>query len=420
MTDIAVHVEGLGKRYRLGAAPASRTAYDAIAAAFRAPFRRRIWGQSPRQSNTIWALKDITFDLRRGEVLGIIGRNGAGKSTLLKILSRITEPTEGTVDLYGRVSSLLEVGTGFHPELTGRENIFLNGAILGMRRAEIARKFDRIVDFAEVERFLDTPVKHYSSGMYLRLAFAVAAHLEPEILLVDEVLAVGDAAFQEKCLGKMGNVAREGRTVLLVTHNMGAISCLCREAIWIDQGRMRQRGKAAEVVGRYLSQSSGLQGEIDLGEFTNRNNPGPACIRWVAIKNSQGAVTGHLQMGDKVTIEFAIQSKEPLHRLALSVSLKTSTGIPVLHLVDRDFGFTIDELYGTERIRVTIPQLALYPGSYLVSVWIGDSMGNDYDYVVDCLSIEVTEGTLIRRNGLSWNQAVVACQSAWERVERGA
>src|ERR1041385_3672840 len=223
MSDLAIRADKLGKEYRLGG------------------FRRRIKGAF-RKPPTIWALRDVSFEVGRGEVIGVIGHNGAGKSTLLKILSRITEPTEGRAELHGRVGSLLEVGTGFHPELTGRENIYLNGAILGMQRSEIARRFDEMVAFAEVERFIDTPVKRYSSGMYLRLAFAVAAHLEPEILLVDEVLAVGDAAFQTKCLGRMSDVAREGRTVLFVSHNLPSIEKLCQKVVIIDGGRMVMEG----------------------------------------------------------------------------------------------------------------------------------------------------------------------------------
>ncbi|MCX7841001.1 MAG: ABC transporter ATP-binding protein, partial [Anaerolineae bacterium] len=263
MTDIAIRVEHLSKRYYIGKVQKRHdTLRDAIS-----DFRFRIsdWlsravtHHSPlatRNSDTIWALRDVSFEVKRGEVIGIIGRNGAGKSTLLKILSRITEPTEGRAIINGRVGSLLEVGTGFHPELTGRENIYLNGAILGMKKAEIDRKFDEIVAFAEVEKFLDTPVKHYSSGMYVRLAFAVAAHLEPEILLVDEVLAVGDAAFQKKCLGKMGDVAREGRTVLFVSHNMAAIQQLCSKAVLLQSGVLRSWGTVRQVIEMYLADNS--------------------------------------------------------------------------------------------------------------------------------------------------------------------
>src|SRR2546430_16657966 len=261
MGDVAIRVEDLSKQYRIGAGgrEAYKTLRDTLTDVIMSPFRRAgklLGGRGVRAAElgeTFWALKDVSFEVKRGEVVGIIGYNGAGKSTLLKILSRITEPTEGYADIYGRVGSLLEVGTGFHPELTGRENIYLNGAILGMRKAEIARKFDEIVAFAELEKFIDTPVKHYSSGMYVRLAFAVAAHLEPEILLVDEVLAVGDITFQKKCLGKMGDVARAGRTVVLVSHQLSQIRRLCQRVLWIDGGAVRQNGPTHEVVSSYES-----------------------------------------------------------------------------------------------------------------------------------------------------------------------
>jgi lipopolysaccharide transport system ATP-binding protein len=246
-----VRVENLCKQYRLGArGPAYETLRESIVGAMRAPFKRLSGANGNRE--TIWALKDVSFEVAPGEVVGIIGSNGAGKSTLLKTLSRITEPTKGKVELYGRLASLLEVGTGFHPELTGRENIYLNGAILGMRKAEIDRKFDEIIAFAELEKFLDTPVKHYSSGMYMRLAFAVASHLEPEILLVDEVLAVGDAAFQKKCLGKMGEVAKHGRTVLFVSHNLTAVKSLCRRTLRLDKGVIVDSGDTERVVLKYI------------------------------------------------------------------------------------------------------------------------------------------------------------------------
>src|SRR5688572_3024387 len=272
MSDTAIRVQGLGKQYHIG--QAARAGYDTLRESIMSwvPMRR---ARRDRRvdDRTIWALKDVNFEVRRGEVVGIIGRNGAGKSTLLKILSRITEPTTGSVDLFGRVGSLLEVGTGFHPELSGRENIFLNGAILGMQRMEITRKFDEIVDFAEVEQFMDMPVKHYSSGMYLRLAFAVAAHLEPEILLVDEVLAVGDAAFQKKCLGKIGEVAGAGRTVLFVSHNMAAITSLCTRVVYLDKGLFSADGSANEIVQLYLTRSAGNVVE-NLADRTDRGGNG--------------------------------------------------------------------------------------------------------------------------------------------------
>jgi lipopolysaccharide transport system ATP-binding protein len=254
MNQPAISVQHLSKRYRIGQRAAYHTLREALVSVARSPMR--VLSRSPEEQAQFWALQDVSFDVRPGEALGIIGRNGAGKSTLLKVLSRITAPTKGTVDLYGRVGSLLEVGTGFHHELTGRENIYLNGAILGMRRLEIERKFDEIVSFAEIEPFIDTAVKFYSSGMYMRLAFSVAAHLEPEILLVDEVLAVGDASFQKKCLGKMGDIAGGGRTVLFVSHQMNAIQGLCSECIWLDQGQLVKRGAPREVIASYLG--SGL------------------------------------------------------------------------------------------------------------------------------------------------------------------
>ena len=261
---IVMRVENLSKSYRIGANQNRRTLREAIMAMPAAPWRRirRLWTPTP-EVETFWALRDVSFEVRRGDVVGIIGRNGAGKSTLLKVLSRITEPTAGQATIHGRVGSLLEVGTGFHAELTGRENIFLNGAILGMRRAEIQSKFDEIVAFAEIEKFIDTPVKHYSSGMYLRLAFAVAAHLEPEILLVDEVLAVGDIMFQKKCLGKMEDVARTGRTVLFVSHNMGAMRSLCRTGVLLDGGRVVHAGEIGRCIEGYFKQIGAFQGDSD-------------------------------------------------------------------------------------------------------------------------------------------------------------
>src|ERR1700731_2226181 len=247
MTETVIHVEGMGKRYRIGERERYLALRDVLARAFTAPLRR-----GPRRvADYLWALRDVSFDISRGEVVGLIGRNGAGKTTLLKLLARITRPTTGFAEVHGRVGSLLEVGTGFHPELTGRENVFLSGAILGMSKREMDHKFEEIVAFAEVEKFIDTPLKHYSTGMQMRLAFAVAAHLEPEILLVDEVLAVGDATFQKKCLGKMGDVARGGRTIVFVSHQMNQIRRMCERVLWIDCGSIRQAGPTAEVIGAY-------------------------------------------------------------------------------------------------------------------------------------------------------------------------
>ncbi|MBN1147313.1 MAG: ABC transporter ATP-binding protein [Anaerolineales bacterium] len=289
MSELAIRVDRLSKRYRIGqgARAPYKTLRESLVGLLAAPVNRlRSKTQARDGEDHIWALKDVSFEVNHGEVVGIIGRNGAGKSTLLKILSRITEPTGGSVDLYGRVGSLLEVGTGFHPELTGRENIYLNGAILGMRRAEIERKFDEIVAFAEVEKFIDTPVKFYSSGMYVRLAFAVAAHLEPEILLVDEVLAVGDAAFQKKCLGKMGDVAKEGRTVLFVSHNMTAIRNLCERVIWLHEGQIRQKGSTIETTEAYLQQTVRVDSMADIDRLIKLLPEDPA-IRLEVVRICQ-------------------------------------------------------------------------------------------------------------------------------------
>ncbi len=273
MPDIAIQIQGLGKRYALGGRRKPyKTLRESLVETVSAPFRRPTASQ-PAGPTSFWALKDVNFTVNRGEVVGIIGRNGAGKSTLLKVLSRITDPTEGEVQIDGRVGSLLEVGTGFHPELTGRENVYLNGAILGMRRSEIARKFDEIIAFAETEKFLDTPVKFYSSGMYTRLAFAVAAHLDPEILIVDEVLAVGDGQFQRKCMGKMGQVAQAGRTVLFVSHNISAVREICSTAIWLQGGQVRLRGPVKPVSEAYLSDgvTPGSARAVDMGTCVLEN-----------------------------------------------------------------------------------------------------------------------------------------------------
>ena len=344
MSNIAIRVENLGKEYRIGATQARyRTIRETVMDAARAPFARAgklLRGEATGAANldeTIWALKDVSFEVKHGEVVGIIGRNGAGKSTLLKILSRITEPTTGYVDLYGRVGSLLEVGTGFHPELTGRENIFLNGAILGMSRNDINRKFDEIVDFAEVERFIDTPVKHYSSGMYLRLAFAVAAHLEPEILLVDEVLAVGDAAFQKKCLGKMGDVAQEGRTVLFVSHNMGAVENLCARSVMIDAGKIALIGNTNEVVGRYMQHTyAESEATSGLANVANRRGNGRIRLTNFAVEDMNGNRLNAVATGSDIALTFGYEvlDSEPLRNVDIGFSIhstRTNEALVVLY-----------------------------------------------------------------------------------------
>lgn len=309
MTDIAIRVENLSKLYRIGAPQARHdTLRDAVTGLFRRPSPF-----APRPADTdLWALKDVSFEVKQGEVVGVIGRNGAGKSTLLKILSRITEPTSGRVELHGRVASLLEVGTGFHPELTGRENIYLNGAILGMRRRETDRKFDEIVDFAEIDQFLDTPVKRYSSGMYLRLAFAVAAHLEPEVLLIDEALAVGDIAFQAKCIGRMGEVSREGHTVMTVSHNMQIITNLCHSAVWLDHGYVRLAGKTDDVVSNYVvdsrTYSQAHESRFIRSGFHENHD---YLIEWVEVFDDTGKPSVVFESGEYINLVVAVSKYLP-------------------------------------------------------------------------------------------------------------
>jgi lipopolysaccharide transport system ATP-binding protein len=328
--DPIIKVDGLSKQYRIGA---TQTAYptlrESLMAMLRAPLERARSG--PRLAETsMWALKDVSFEVLPGEVVGIIGRNGAGKSTLLKILSRITEPTKGRARIRGRVGSLLEVGTGFHAELSGRENIFLNGAVLGMNRREIARKFDEIVAFAEIDRFLDTPVKHYSSGMHMRLAFAVAAHLEPEILLIDEVLAVGDAQFQAKCLGKIGAVANEGRTVLFVSHNMAATQALCQRVIWFEEGEIIAKGQADKIVKSYLSRACSPT-ETERIWNDPELAPGNDKVRLhrVGIRPLDCSPAEHITIQTPLGLEFEFWNLEPGARLSLSLHIRNQQDIIV-------------------------------------------------------------------------------------------
>jgi lipopolysaccharide transport system ATP-binding protein len=315
-----IRVRNVGKRYRIGEYEQYGALRDTISSWMSAPWRYvRSLGRKSNRMNSkrvssddiLWALRDVSFDVEKGEILGLIGRNGAGKSTLLKILSRITKPTEGSVNLRGRIGSLLEVGTGFHPELTGRENIFLNGAVIGMKRVEILRKFDEIVAFSEVEKFIDTPVKRYSSGMYMRLAFAVAAHLDPEIMLIDEVLAVGDASFQKKCLGKMGNAAQQGRTVLFVSHNMIAIQDLCRQVIWLDGGRIVEAGDTETVIGHYLQEASTSLTELVWDNISTAPGDDQARLLRVAVRPSGGTPADPITLHTPCVIEFEYWNDRP-------------------------------------------------------------------------------------------------------------
>ena len=374
MTDIAVHADGLGKLFRIGAQQQFRTFRETVSDAFTAPFRRfssksqASNGHMAESENAIWALRDASFTIKRGEVVGIIGRNGAGKSTLLKILSRITEPTVGTATILGRVGSLLEVGTGFHGELSGRENIYLNGAILGMKKSEIERKFDEIVAFAEVEKFIDTPVKHYSTGMYLRLAFAVAAHLEPEILIVDEVLAVGDAEFQKKCLNKMQDVGQEGRTVLFVSHNMPAITRLCTRGILLNHGTVTVDGPVHKIVTDYLNSGLGVGA---VREWRNgEDGPGGEIVRLLAvrIRGAGGEITHVVDVRHPVWVEMEYKVLKAGYKLLLSFQFRNELGDLVFCTHDIDPAWqNRSRPAGRYVTRVEIPGNLLTEGTMVIT-----------------------------------------------------
>jgi lipopolysaccharide transport system ATP-binding protein len=401
MSELAIRVENVSKFYRIGARDTYKTLRDVVADAAKRPFlavqalASGRHGERPEES--FWALKNVSFEVRQGEVLGIIGRNGAGKSTLLKILSRVTEPTEGRVEGYGCVGSLLEVGTGFHPELTGRENIYLNGAILGMTRAEINRKFDEIVAFAEIDQFLDTPVKRYSSGMYVRLAFAVAAHLEPEILIVDEVLAVGDAAFQTKCLGTMGKVAQSGRTVLFVSHNMPAVQSMCSRVIHLNSGRVVSDGYPTEVTSEYLRSSAAFRAERCWPDRSSA--PGNDLIRLhrASVRPFDGRIPNSISVQTPFLLEFQYWNLQTDSDLYLSVELYQEQGLLVF-----SSGRVSGPIWPRGRVPVGlfrdvcyIPGDLLNDGMHRVDLTISREEKSIY-YCEDLLSFEIGDSLEMR------------------------
>ena len=388
MADIAVSMEGLSKQYRIGAHSAQYGRLtESIANAVRRPLRRR--GSDAERGERFWALSDVDLEIREGDVVGIVGRNGAGKTTLLKILSRVTEPTRGVVDLYGRVSALLEVGTGFHPELTGRENIALNGAILGMTRAEVARKFDEIVEFAEVERFIDTPVKRYSSGMYVRLAFSVAASLEPEVLIIDEVLAVGDARFQKKCLGRMTQVAREGRTVLFVSHNTGAVAELCTRAVLLDGGRKVTEGDVGTVLAEYARLGGPEGHEVELPEDPSL----PISVTAVSVRNGAGAPTTVFDLLDDVEIGITYRVREPVRGYTIALNLARNV-VDVLHTFDTDDDPRDDPRPpGLYEARCRVPGRFLKAGLWTADVHTGTA-AESLQALESVVSFEIEERTV--------------------------
>lgn len=385
MSKPVIEVENLGKLYRLGHLGAG-SLRDEVEALF--GLRKHGPGGPPKRSE-FWALRNVSFSVEQGEVLGVIGRNGAGKSTLLKLLSRITEPTEGRAILRGRVASLLEVGTGFHPELSGRENIYLNGAVMGMTRQEVSRKFDEIVEFAGVESFLDTPVKRYSSGMYVRLAFAVAAHLEPEILIVDEVLAVGDVEFQRKCLGKMSTVASSGRTVLFVSHNMATISSLCDRTIFLQKGRSRMVGPTKEVVGEYFRDAASARPSGgSLADFP-RSGGSMKCIQRVWAENAEGAVSDLLEMGVDCFLVMEVDVPADVHNPGFGFIIETESGQRVFSLSSYDLRRDRLDLSGVVTVRLRIKELPLLPGRHHISTWVIENNHQYVDFVEQCSVFDV-------------------------------
>ncbi|MDF5733389.1 MAG: ABC transporter ATP-binding protein [Rhizonema sp. PD38] len=416
MSDTVIRVENLGKKYIIGHQQQER--YTALrdvianrAKSLLKPFQNSK-SQTQNAREEFWALKDISFDIKQGDRVGIIGRNGAGKSTLLKILSRITEPTTGRIHIKGRAASLLEVGTGFHPELTGRENIYLNGAILGMSRVEIKKKFDEIIAFAEVEKFLDTPVKRYSSGMYVRLAFAVAAHLEPEILVVDEVLAVGDTQFQKKCLGKMEDVGKEGRTVLFVSHNMATVTTLCQRGIWLVNGQVYMNGDAELVTSKYLTSGSEHSGEVILTASAPNQR---FWFKRVSLHNSEGNITSVFDVRDTIKIRLEYCATQAIRGLEISLRVSNSAGVPIF-TTNRSSSISSEISTASYISELEIPRLFLVPGSY--SIDIGGHIPNveilSYYACLMTFDIEETGSNMAVYNGAAFG--VVIVDFSWNEI----
>ncbi|MES2937382.1 MAG: ABC transporter ATP-binding protein [Pseudomonadota bacterium] len=409
----AIEVQGLSKRYAVGRREqAPTTFYEALGGLLTRPLARlRALAGTRDAADTFWALQGVSFEVGQGEVVGIVGRNGAGKSTLLKILSRITAPTEGRAVLRGRMSSLLEVGTGFHPELTGRENIFLNGAILGMTRAEIARQFDAIVAFAEIERFVDTAVKHYSSGMYVRLAFSVAAHLDPDILVIDEVLAVGDASFQKRCLGKMRDVARAGRTVLFVSHNMAAVQALCSRALYLKQGRVALDGAVDRIVDAHLADTTDALGQ-PLDARTDRSGDGRLRFTGSWLENAAGEHVPALVLGKSGTLCLAYEAVMDLEDVYVAFDIRDSNGEPVTNCNTADTGSDFARVpAGRGVFRCALPRFPIRGGRYSGNIYCS-ARGTVADFIVAAHEISVEDGDFYGTGSLK-NSCRVMLEQAW-------
>ncbi|MGV6860145.1 MAG: ABC transporter ATP-binding protein [Putridiphycobacter sp.] len=402
-----IEIENLSKQYRLGQLGTGTISHDLNR------FWHKVRGKEDpylkvtqkndrtkgTKNNYVWALQDVSFSVKEGEVLGIIGKNGAGKSTLLKLLSRITSPTKGSIKIKGRMSSLLEVGTGFHPELTGRENIFLNGAILGMTKAEIRSKLDEIIEFSGCAAYIDTPVKRYSSGMIVRLGFAVAAHLESEILVVDEVLAVGDLAFQQKCIGKMKDISKSGRTVLFVSHNLNSVANLCDTGILMENGKLTYSGKVTDVIQKYLdSNQVENHNVVDLTKFEDREGSGEIKFNKIEFFKNQEP-TNSIMIGDDLTIKITVESTQKMN-LIFAMHIFNYEQTQIANIENTDSNIVIPPFIGTKTFELTFKDIRLYTGKYKIGLWLGDNMsGAHVDYVKFCAQFNVVDGSpLVNRN----------------------
>jgi lipopolysaccharide transport system ATP-binding protein len=426
--DIVISVEHLSKMYRLGRVSSGSFGHDlkrwwASVRGKEDPFTiiasENDRTQRASESEYVWALKDVSFELSKGDVLGIIGRNGAGKSTLLKMLTRVTLPTTGNIKARGRIASLLEVGTGFHPDLTGRENIFLNGAILGMRKSEIKKKFDEIVDFSGVDRYIDTPVKRYSSGMYVRLAFGVAAHLESEILIIDEVLAVGDAEFQKKCLGKMGDIAnREGRTVLFVSHNIAAVKQMCNKGLFLANGRPLSFGKVSDVIDLYAQKGGNIIGsEVFFNDKTVREGNQKLVFEWLRLKNKNGQLTQEYSLGDDIEFHFKVKNISQNQKVEFAIQIITTDDIPLFHMMCRDSNFN-DTLIDTEQeFSVVLKDIRLFPDTYRINITAASTTGHEVlDHINGATSFQIVDGGSYTTRNLPRVAGVFFMNPEWKKV----
>lgn len=418
-----IKIENLSKQYRLGDVGTGTLSHDLKRWWYNVRGKEdpylRIGETNDRaskgNSDYVWAIKDINFEVEAGEVLGIIGRNGAGKSTLLKILSKTTSPTTGSVKVKGRIASLLEVGTGFHPELTGRENIFLNGAILGMTKREVQSKFEEIVDFSGVERYIDTPVKRYSSGMYVRLAFAVAAYLEPDILIVDEVLAVGDAEFQKKCLGRMKDVSmNEGRTVLFVSHNMAAVQKLCTKGLLLVNGLVESTGDINKVVDHYINSNTVTNASVIFTNETIRSGNGNFRFLWIKIEDNNSELRNEFSIGENLNFSFQIKNNPVVNNAELAVQIKSSEGMPIFHMMCRDSNFKPEFEMDIETFNLKLEDIRLFPGIYNVTLTCANTTGHEvYDNIEEAITFTILDGGIYTSRYLPKTAGLIFMNPEW-------